>query len=249
MLAPPIAGVCDAPFVAHYAPREHALELRARLSPAAWSALVWRPYDVDDRGKATIGILALDDIHAGHVSRDKYEMEADRFAAALLMPYAAFKAAARGVGDGLAGLEPLASACRTSLTATAIRYAECIADEPLAVVLAKSDEVQFCAMSARFKELRGITWLKKGDRVPRRSASYRLAADPTRIRDADREDGSVHLHDWFQLGPDLRLAEEAVGLGRSGQVLTILTVEDLPDDDEVEEEAALIESWTPRFRR
>lgn len=37
---------------------------------AAWSALVWRPYDVDDRGKATIGILALDDIHAGHVSRE-----------------------------------------------------------------------------------------------------------------------------------------------------------------------------------
>ncbi len=39
VLAPPIAGVCDAPFLAHYAPREHALELRARLSPAAWGAL------------------------------------------------------------------------------------------------------------------------------------------------------------------------------------------------------------------
>lgn len=39
VLAPSVAGVCDAPFVAHYAPREHALELRARFSDAAWSSL------------------------------------------------------------------------------------------------------------------------------------------------------------------------------------------------------------------
>ncbi|MBI5363544.1 MAG: SagB/ThcOx family dehydrogenase [Planctomycetes bacterium] len=39
VLAPRIASVCDTPFAAHYAPREHALELRARLTPSAWSAL------------------------------------------------------------------------------------------------------------------------------------------------------------------------------------------------------------------
>ena len=39
VLAPAIPGVSDTPFLAHYAPREHALELRASLSAEAWRAL------------------------------------------------------------------------------------------------------------------------------------------------------------------------------------------------------------------
>jgi len=35
----PVAGVCATPFVAHYAPREHALELRARLPDDLWAEL------------------------------------------------------------------------------------------------------------------------------------------------------------------------------------------------------------------
>lgn len=39
VLAPAIPGLCETPILAHYAPREHALELRARLSREPWNAL------------------------------------------------------------------------------------------------------------------------------------------------------------------------------------------------------------------
>ncbi len=39
LLAPAIPGLCQTPILAHYAPREHALELRARLPHDPWSAL------------------------------------------------------------------------------------------------------------------------------------------------------------------------------------------------------------------
>lgn len=206
-------------------------------------------YFLDGHVDHVLGPNGIHESRAEHMSADHFEREADRFAAALLMPFAPFTSAALTVGDGLCGIEELASLCRTSLTATAIRYVECAADEPIAVVLTKMEEIQFCAMSERFKKLPGITWRRKGDRVPSRSAGYRLALDPPRIRDAEREDGDVHLHDWFDQGPDLRLAEEAIGLGRSGQILTVLSIEKFTDDSDAEDEAALVESWTPRFRR
>jgi len=40
LLAPAIAGVSTTPFLAHYAPREHALELRAHVAAADWDELV-----------------------------------------------------------------------------------------------------------------------------------------------------------------------------------------------------------------
>ena len=39
VLGPAIAGLSATPFVAHYAPAEHALEVRARLTAALWSEL------------------------------------------------------------------------------------------------------------------------------------------------------------------------------------------------------------------
>ena len=56
-------------------------------------------------------------------SDDPYELEADHFAAALLMPDSLFRAAISTAGTGLAAVEALSNLCVTSLTATAIRYA------------------------------------------------------------------------------------------------------------------------------
>ena len=66
-----------------------------------------------------------------HLSQCEYEspnlaeQEADRFAAALLMPRGRFGAAAKGAEAGLAGVIALARRFGTSITATAIRYASC----------------------------------------------------------------------------------------------------------------------------
>ena len=54
----------------------------------------------------------------------RYEMEADHFAASLLMPRLLFTEAMRTSGDGLTAIKKLASLCRTSLTATGIRYVQ-----------------------------------------------------------------------------------------------------------------------------
>ena len=62
--------------------------------------------------------------HAGFRSTDSYELEADHFAAALLMPTKLFAAAARRAGEGLKAVENLADQCNTSLESTAIRFAQ-----------------------------------------------------------------------------------------------------------------------------
>jgi Zn-dependent peptidase ImmA (M78 family) len=61
---------------------------------------------------------------SGFLSSDTYEREADAFAAGLLMPKAAFQRAMESAGEGISAIEALATQCRTSLTATAIRLAK-----------------------------------------------------------------------------------------------------------------------------
>jgi Zn-dependent peptidase ImmA (M78 family) len=65
--------------------------------------------------------MGLHASHAGFVSSDKYEREADQFAAALLMPEDAFRLAMRSIGTGLEAVEKLSDIAKTSLTATAFR--------------------------------------------------------------------------------------------------------------------------------
>ena len=54
---------------------------------------------------------------------------------------------------------------------------------------------------------------------------------------------------WFDGDSRVALDEEVIGLGKYGYTLTILSGEELPDDpdQEEDEEADLIEQWTPRF--
>jgi Zn-dependent peptidase ImmA (M78 family) len=195
-------------------------------------------------------ILASDGTHesrAGFTARDNHEREADNFAAGLLMPRKLFVRAQRQAGEGLQAIEQLASTCLTSLSATAIRFAEFV-DIPLAVVLSKQEQIEYCCMSRQFKALR-LAWLKRGDPVPRKTLTYRFNGDPSRILQAERTDGSARLDSWFNNAPDLGAYEEVIGLGRYGRTLTVLTVQDVPDDEEAEEDRALIASWTPTFSR
>lgn len=74
--------------------------------------------------------------HAGFDSDDQYELEADHFAAALLMPESLFTDAVGRAGGGLSAIEGLADLCVTSLTATAIRYVKCTEDAAAVVMSA-----------------------------------------------------------------------------------------------------------------
>lgn len=185
--------------------------------------------------------------HSGFVSENKYELEADHFAAGLLMPSHLFRAAMERAGEGLDAIEILHDQCKTSLTATAIRYQQ-LTDEAIAIIQSHSDKIDFCFMSDRLLTLHPRRWPRKGDVLPRRSVTYRLNQSLTKIAASERADGEADGADWFGGFDDVELFEEAVGLGRYGRTLTILTTIDaLPDPDD-EDEREVENRWTPRFR-
>lgn len=191
--------------------------------------------------------------HAGFVSGDPYELEADQFAAGLLMPTTLFRNSIGRHQPGLGAVESVAAICRTSLTATAIRYAE-LSDDAVAVVLSTGQTIDFCRLSSTLKSLRGITWLKKGTPVPRGTVTARLNADQARVRSAERDEEEIDICDWLGGDRSVTATEEVIGLGSYGKTLTVvacptLIEETFRDEDDDDEDDDLLESWTPRFKR
>ena len=185
---------------------------------------------------------------AGFVSNDKYEREADHFACGLLMPNYLFDPAIEQAGDGLEAIKSLEKRCGTSLTATAIRYAQ-RTPEPAAIVVSIGDKVDYCFMSDELKEYPGLSWIKKGSKVPRNSPTYEFNKDNDHVRLANQDAGAIDLATWFGGDIEGELYEEIVGLGGYGKTLTILSASDLPNPEDIEEDSELEESWTPRFKR
>lgn len=186
--------------------------------------------------------------HAGFTSSNSYEVEADHFAAGLLMPSHLFLPILRRTGTGLAAIESLADACNTSLLATAIRVIDCTVD-PMAIVVSTANKIDYCCMSDALKEIEGITWLKKGQPVPRTSATFQLNLDSNKVQRGARTQGTANLQEWFSCDRNIEVTEDVIGLGSYGKTLTVLSDIELPDEEEEKEEEDLIESWTPRFLR
>ena len=189
--------------------------------------------------------------HAGFASSDPYEQEADIFAAALLMPERLVKPLLRRNDDGMDLVRRVAGLCCTSLTATAIRYAK-LTDSAVAVVLSTGGIVNFCTFSDAMKVAK-VRWLRPGSSVPTASVTGEFITDEANIRDAATASGGVDLSEWFECPARLTVNEEVVGLGSYGKVLTVINSSRLSAaadgmDDEENDDEALEESWTPRFR-
>jgi Zn-dependent peptidase ImmA (M78 family) len=113
-------------------------------------------------------VFANGNIHqseAGFTSADPCEMEADQFAAGLLMPSGPFKRLLARRDPGLATIEHVAHQCRTSLTATAIRCADLTSDA-VAIAISTGPTIDHCFMSETKKSLPDLSWLRKGTAVP-----------------------------------------------------------------------------------
>lgn len=197
-------------------------------------------------------VLADGDVHeshAGFASGNRYEMEADHFAAALLMPRSLFVKAMSTASNRLNAIEKLADLCRTSLTATGIRYAQ-FSRDAMAIVLSTGSQINYCVMSEPLREVKGLNWIRKGEGLSRNTATFAFNRNNDRVRRADRENVTSDLRDWFGGDRNMPITEEVIGLGNYGKTLTVLTAIDLEEKlQEIEEEEDLIESWTPRFRR
>jgi Zn-dependent peptidase ImmA (M78 family) len=200
-------------------------------------------------------ILTTTRVHvseAGFTSADPFELEADHFAAGLLMPSSLFKAGLHKLNDGLEAIEAMAETCITSITATGIRYSE-LTRAAAAVIITRGDHVDYCRLSGSIKALKGLQWLKKGSIVPAETETSRLNSAPERIAAAERSSAEIDLRLW--LGGERRVTalEEVIGLGNYGRSLTVLTCPAIEDAvygyDDDDDEERLIESWTPRFRR
>jgi hypothetical protein len=190
--------------------------------------------------------------HAGFASADPYELEADHFAAGLLMPTAAFRRALGKNKPGISAVESLAELCRTSLPATAIRYAE-LTEDAIAIVVSTGTTIDYCCLSDAMKSLPQLAWLRKGTPVPRETATAQLNANPGRIANSECAEADIDIMDWLGGTRSVRAIEEVIGLGGYGKTLTVLTCPSLSDEacqeEDGEDEEDLAERWTPRFRR
>ena len=186
--------------------------------------------------------------YAGFRTKDRYELEADHFAAGLLMPSGLFDAALRQAGNGLDAILNLSAQCETSLIATAIRLTQRSWDAT-AIIVSQDKQVDYCFMSDALREHDAIEWIRKGTILPEGSATLKLNGDPSKVESNERVGQDSDMQDWFDGAPETTIYEEAIGLGTYGKTLTVLTIDNLPDIEELEAEEELEESWTPRFRR
>jgi len=194
------------------------------------------------------GTTGIHQSRAGFASSDRYEIEADRFAAGFLMPRHLFFPALEKAGQGLVAIEALSTLCRTSLHATAIRYTQC-SREPVAIVISRGGIIDHCFMSAALRDVSGIDWLRKHEGVPRDTPTFVFNQDASNVQNGVRVQEVSNLQSWFGGKRDLEISEDIVGLGRYGKTLTVLYGIEVPEPEDEEDEQSLIESWTPRFKR
>ena len=205
-------------------------------------------YFVPGHADAVLGDCGVHESRAGYVSKDRYEMEADGFAAGLLMPRHLFIPSVEIAGRGFQAIDNLAALCKTSLHATAIRYTQCTRD-PVAIVVSIGNTIDHCFMSEALKAIDGIDWIRKRAAVPPSTPTYAFNQNKENVRCARRVEESSDLQDWFGGRRSIEISEDVIGLGSYGRTLTVLYDIEAPDPEDEEDEAALIESWTARFRR
>ena len=194
-------------------------------------------------------VLAHGDIHeshAGFVTGDPYEREADMFAASLLMPDALFTREMRSLGDGLQAVEALAGRCITSLPAAANRYVQ-KASVSVAMVVSAGPRIDYCFMSGPLQDFDKLEWPRKGQPLPAGCETDRFNSDPENVRTAGHANAEAELRDWFGGVRSIPGTEEIVGLGRYSKTLTVLSSEVFADDEDEDDD--LEERWEPRFRR
>jgi hypothetical protein len=164
--------------------------------------------------------------HSGFISGKDVEHEADLFAASLLMPEFMYKGIVEKKGGKVCSLPELADLAtnvfKTSLTSTAIQYVH-FCFEPCCVVLSRDGRVLYSRASEDMK-YRGYYWIKRGTPVPSPSVTRQVIEAPTK-GESPRSEGSVDTDVWFEGRSTRALWEEVKVLGRTGLVLTLLSLE------------------------
>ena len=165
--------------------------------------------------------------HNGFTSSDIHELEADHFAAGLLMPRHLFREALGKENiPGFYAIEALSEKCKTSITATAIRYAT-FADYPVALIVSSNNRIEYSFMSDKMKtKIQGSSWLKKGEGISPQTQTAVFNEDQNNILSGKKVESVSYLDAWFAGAPSEEVSEDVVGLGQYGKTLTVLFSEE-----------------------
>lgn len=176
-------------------------------------------------------------------ARQKHEAEANRFAAALLMPRALFTADLRRLrAPEVAHIVTLAERYKVSKEACARRYTE-LHDHLCAVVFSRNGLVRYAPRKSDFPFID----IAKDQPLPPNSLSAKGRGEVGFISNWSEMSAGV----WLGASPRIRGKQlyEQYLVQTDGYRMTMLTLDDVPDEDEPDEDEELESSWTPRFRR
>lgn len=181
--------------------------------------------------------------HAGFCSNNQIELEADHFASGLLMPKHLFTKELGKFSDGLTAIENLAKICKTSLVASAIRYAG-LTDAAVTIIISSGNLVEYSYSSPAMYKIKGYTHLKKGVTIPRDTLTCNFNQTRSKIEQSERASEDTDLMHWFNTDKEIAANEEVIGLGTYGKILTVITADATEDnEDEINEDRD-----EPRFK-
>lgn len=174
---------------------------------------------------------------AGFCSNNQIELEADHFAAGLLMPKYHFTQALGKFSDGLPAIKNLAKICNTSLIASAIRYTQ-LTDAAIAIIISSGTLVEYSFVSKQMQQIKGYSYLRKGAVLPKSSFTYNFNQNSNNIEQSLEDSCETYLVYWFHTEDEIIANEEIIGLGSYGKTLTVITaqLDDYDDTDDIWDE-------------
>lgn len=165
-------------------------------------------------------------------SANEKEVEADRFAAELLMPTDIFckkMGTLDRANGGLGTIKELTDVFATSLTATANKYVQ-HNDACCIIVVSDNEKIKYAFFSDSLKEkLEGMERFLKDKSLPPKALARRIS-----LGSSDEDQRICYLDEWVNGAPEIEFSEEVVSLGQFGRILTVIYSDDADwnsDDD------------------
>jgi hypothetical protein len=116
----------------------------------------------------------------------------------------------------------MAKICNTSLTATAIRYAE-LTEGKVIVIVSTNGIIDYCCISNSVLDLKEIEKPKKGTKIPKGSATEQFTGNPSLLLKSEPLYCETDFRDWLECRKSKQAGEEVKGLGKYGKVLTVIS--------------------------
>lgn len=187
--------------------------------------------------KTDMGVLKSNDPNRAR------EAEANRFASSLLMPKKFFMRDIRRLGAAeTEHVVKLAGNYEVSKEAAARRYTD-LCDHMCAVIFSHRGKLRYLCKTANFPFID----IRNDQPLPTEAISARQQGEPGRMSEWSETAAEIWIGTSHRLRG--RVLYEQFLHQANGYRLSMLTIDDAPDEEEPDEEEELEESWTPRFPR